>query len=170
MGAVNIFVDGHGVALAPTRVLAADASRLYMNTLFDARIGNVTLRNGSTWTSDRALANYDVLVADNSSGASTVLVTGTGASYMNGAGGIHLQGVQNFTVEDTTSSADPDLVVSMIIAAQGSIGGNPAGIRKQGAGTMALLNANTFNGAFLIESGAVLVGTNTTTGTLGPGR
>ena len=169
MGAVNIFVGGHGVALAPTRVLAADASRIYMNTGFDARIGNVTLRNGATWTSDRALANYDVLVADNSSGASTVLVTGTGTSYMNGAGGIHLQGVQNFIVEDTTSSGDPDLVVSMIIGAQGSIGGTPAGIRKQGAGTMALFGANIFNGPLLIDAGVVMVGTNTTTGTLGTG-
>ncbi len=167
MGAVNIFVGGHGIALNPAMVISADASRIYMNTGFDARIGNVTLRNGSTWTSDRALANYDVLVADNSSGASTVLITGAGTSYMNGAGGIHLQGVQNFTVEDTTSSADPDLVVSMIIGAQGSIGGALAGIRKQGAGTMALLGANIFNGPLLIDAGVVMVGTNTTTGTLG---
>jgi len=168
-GAVNIFVANHGTAVAASRVISADAARIYMNAGADTRIGNVTLKNGSTWTSDRVLSGYDVLVANNSVGSSTVLVSGVGACYMNGSGGIHLQDVQHFTVEDTTASPDSDLIVSMIIGTPGTTGGAAAGIRKQGAGTMALLNANTFNGAFIIEAGAVWVGTNSTTGTLGTG-
>ncbi len=168
-GAVNIFVPNHGTAVAASRVISADAARIYMNGGADTRIGNVTLKNGSAWTSDRVLSGYDVLVANNSVGSSTVLVSGVGACYMNGSGGIHLQDVQHFNVEDTTASPDSDLIVSMIIASQGASGGAAAGIRKQGSGTMALLNANTFNGALIIESGAVWVGTNSATGTLGTG-
>lgn len=168
-GAVNIFVQDHSTAVSASRIISADAGTIYMNGAADTRIANVTLKNGSTWKTDRALTAWDVLVANNASGVSTVLVSGAGASYLTGSGGIHLQGVQVFNIEDTTASESPDLIASAIIGSQGSAAGEPGGIRKQGAGTMALLGANTYNGALIIESGAVWVGTNSTTGTLGTG-
>jgi autotransporter-associated beta strand protein len=168
-GAVNIFVQDHGAAVSASRIISADAGTIYMNGAADTRIANVTLKNGSTWRTDRGLTAWDVLVANNASGVSTVLVSGAGASYFTGSGGIHLQGVQIFNIEDTTASESPDLIASAILATSGSAGGALGGIRKQGAGTLALLGENTFNGALIIESGAVFVGTNTTTGTLGTG-
>jgi autotransporter-associated beta strand protein len=168
-GAVNIFVQDHGTALSASRIISADAGTIYMNAAADTRIANVTLKNGSTWRTDRGLAAWDVLVANNSSGVSTVLVSGAGASYLTGSGGIHLLDVQVFNIEDTTASENPDLIASAILGSQGLAAGALGGIRKQGAGTMLLLAANTFNGALIIESGAVWVGTNTTTGTLGTG-
>ena len=168
-GAVNIFVGDHNTAVSSSRIISADAGTIYMNAAADTRIANVTLKNGSTWKTDRALTAWDVLVANNASGVSTVLVSGAGASYFTGSGGIHLQGVQVFNIEDTTVSESPDLIASAIIGAQGNVAGALGGISKQGAGTLALLAANTYNGALIIESGAVWVGTNSTTGTLGMG-
>jgi autotransporter-associated beta strand protein len=168
-GAINIFVQDHSTAVSPSRIISADAGTIYMNAIADTRIANVSLKNGSTWKTDRAFIAWDVLVANNASGVSTVLVSGAGASYITGSGGIRLLGVQVFNIEDTTASENADLITSAILGPQGNATGALGGISKQGAGTMALLAANTFNGALIIESGAVWVGTNTTTGTLGTG-
>jgi fibronectin-binding autotransporter adhesin len=157
-GATNVFVGGHGVALADSRVITVDGGTLLFNTATDFRFGNVTLSNGATWTSNRVLTNYDALLANTASGAATVRVTGTGASTMNGSGGIHLQGVQNFDVADTTASTATDLTVSMILAAQGTTGGAAGGINKTGAGTMSLQGANTYTGATNVVAGVLAIG------------
>ena len=156
-GATNIFVGGHGVALADSRVIAADGGTLLFNANADFRFGNVTLSNGATWTSNRILTNYDALLANTVSGPATVNVTGTGASTMNGAAncGIHLQGVQNFNVADVTSSTAADLTVSMILAAQGTTGGAAGGINKTGAGTMVLSGVNTYTGNTIVTTGTL---------------
>ena len=168
LGATNIFVGGHGTAMGNTRTIAVNGGTLVMNGNMDSRFGNVTLNNGATWTSNRALTNYDALLADVSTGAATVSVTGTGAATMNGSGGIHLQGVQNFDVADTVAGSGTDLTVSMILASQGSIGGAAGGINKTGAGTMLLSNAgNTFNGNLTVGAGAIVTGTSQGGGTNG---
>nr|MCS5616689.1 autotransporter-associated beta strand repeat-containing protein [Pirellulales bacterium] len=93
LGSTNMLVGGHGVAVADSRLLTADGGTLLMNASMDSRIGNVTLTNGGTWTSNRGVAAYDILLANTTAGPATVTVSGTGASTMNGSGGIHLQGV-----------------------------------------------------------------------------
>ena len=164
-GATNIFVGGHGTALADTRVITVDGGTLLFNASADFRFGNVTLSNGATWTSNRVLTNYDALLANTASGAATVRVTGTGASMMNGSGGIHLQGVQNFEVADVTASTATDLTVSMILAAQGTIGGAAGGINKTGTGTMSLQGVNTYTGATNVVAGVLAIGTGGSTQT-----
>jgi autotransporter-associated beta strand protein len=164
-GATNIFVGGHGTALADNRTITADGGTLVFNTLADFRFGNVTLSNGATWTSNRSLGAYDALLANTASGPATVNVTGTSASTMNGTGGIHLQGLQNFNVADVTATTATDLTVSMILGAQGTIGGTAGGINKLGAGTMSLQGANTYTGATNVVAGVLAIGTGGSTQT-----
>ncbi len=157
LGATNMFVAGHGVTVSNTMVLTANGGTLLFNANMVSRIGNVTLNNGATWTSNRALTGYDVLLADTTTGAATVTVSGTGASTMNGTGGIHLQGVQNFNVADVTGNANTDLTVSMILAGPGTSGGAAGGVTKTGAGTMELTAANTYTGATTVNGGTLLL-------------
>lgn len=158
LGATNIFVGGHGTVLPNSKVITANGGTLLMNNLTDFRFGNVTLTNGATWTSNRALANYDALLANTDAGAATVTVSGTGTSTMNGSGGIHMQGVQNFAVADTTSNAETDLNVSMILAGPGTTGGADGGVNKTGAGTMALNGINTYVGVTTVNGGTLRIG------------
>jgi autotransporter-associated beta strand protein len=168
LGTTNMFVGGHGTAVANSRVITANASTLLMNGSMDSRIGNVTLNNGSTWTSNRGFSGWDVLLANTTTGAATVAVTGSGAATMNGSGGMHLQGIQNFNVADTTGNADADLLVTMRLDNPGNSGGAAGGIRKQGAGTMLLNNlSNSFAGDLVIEAGAIVTGTAQGGGTTG---
>ena len=162
-GATNIFVGGHGTAMPDSRVITADGGTLLFNNSADFRFGNVTLSNGATWTSNRALTSWDTLLANVVSGPATVNVTGTGASTMNGSGGIRLQGVQNFNVADVTSSAATDLTVSMILGTTGNSGGAIGGINKIGAGTMSLQGANAYIGATNVLSGVLAIGAGGTT-------
>jgi autotransporter-associated beta strand protein len=151
----NVFVSGHGTAMANTRTITANAGTLLFTGSADSRIGNVTLHDGATMTSNRTLLAWDVLLANTTTGAATIAVTGSGASVMNGSGGIHLQGVQNFNVADTTGDANADLTVSMVLAPPGNAGGAAGGLRKQGAGTMVLTGANTYNGETIVEQGVL---------------
>ncbi len=169
LGGMNTFVSGHGTTVVGTRVISVNGGTLLMDTNFVARFGSVTLQNGATWTSNRTLAGYDALLADTTTGAATVTVSGTGVSTMNGTGGIHLQGVQNFNVADVTASSDPDLIVSMILAGVGTTGGTVGGINKLGDGTMVLTGTNAYLGTTTISAGTLQVGNGGTTGTLGTG-
>jgi autotransporter-associated beta strand protein len=181
----NLLTAGHSTALADTRTITANTSTLRMTNLAELRIGNVVLNNGSTLTSNRTTTvdDNDVLLGDTSAGAATVSVTGTGASTMNGTGGLRLQGVQNFSVADTTGSSAVDLSVSMTLADPGTTGGTAGGINKTGAGTMQLSGAGSYTGPttvnagqlnlsstsvsnITVKSGAAIGGTGTTTGSL----
>ncbi len=168
-GAINVFVSGHGTAMAATRAINVNGGTLVMNTNFEARFGNVNLSNGATWTSNRAFTSYDALLADTTTGAATVTVSGSAAATMNGTGGIHLQGVQKFDVADVTGSSAADLVVSMVLGAQGTTGGVAGGINKLGAGTMVLSGTNTYTGVTTINAGTLQIGNGGTTGTIGSG-
>jgi autotransporter-associated beta strand protein len=159
LGATNIFVGGHGTAMGNTRVLTINGGTLLMNGSFDARFGNVTLNNGATWTSNRALTGWDALLGNTSTGAATVSVTGSGASTMNGSGGIHLQGFQNFAVDDVTGDAAADLVVTMRLDNGGNAGGT-GGVTKSGAGTMLLNGANTYTAGTVVNAGILAVDGN----------
>ncbi len=157
IGGTNLFTNGHGVALEPSRVITADAATLYMDANADTRFGSITLTNGSTWTSDRGLGGFDALLGNTTAGAAIISVTGSGAANMNGAGGIHIQGVQNFAVEDTTGDPAVDLTVSMILGNQGTNGGDAGGILKTGAGTMELAAVNAYAGTTTVDAGAINV-------------
>jgi autotransporter-associated beta strand protein len=159
LGATNIFVGGHGTAMGNTRVLAINGGTLLMNGSFDARFGNVTLNNGATWTSNRALTAWDALLGNTSTGAATVSVTGTGASTMNGSGGIHLQGFQNFAVDDVTGDAAADLVVTMRLDNGGTAGGT-GGVTKSGSGTMLLNGQNSYTAGTVVNAGILAVDGN----------
>lgn len=160
----NVIVAGHGTAVANSKVITLNNATWEMTTAHDARIGNVTLNNGSTWTSNRVLTNYDALLANTTTGPATVAVTGTGASVMNGTGGVHLQDVQNFDVANTTLNSDPDLIVSLILGNAGTVGGAAGGVNKLGAGTMTLSANNTYTGATNVNAGTLNID-----GTLGAG-
>ncbi|MFO1531148.1 MAG: autotransporter-associated beta strand repeat-containing protein, partial [Kiritimatiellia bacterium] len=170
LNGTNIFVAGHGIALASTRTLAVNGATLLMTGNMDARFGNVVLNNGSTWTSNRGYVNgYDALLANTDLGPATVTVSGTGAATMNGSGGIRLQGVQNFDVADVTSSPATDLAVSMTLGPEGTIGAPAGGINKTGPGTMTLTGANTYTGATTVNGGILQIGNGGAAGTLGSG-
>jgi fibronectin-binding autotransporter adhesin len=156
LAGTNIFVANHGTALGATRVITVNGGTLLTGALADMRLGNITLSNGAIWTSDKILTGFDVLLANVSTGAATVSVTGSGVSTMNGMGGIHLLGVQNFNVEDTTTSPAADLDVSMILAGPGSVDvAGTGGINKTGLGTMKLSAANTYNGTTTVSAGTL---------------
>ncbi len=154
----NLFVSNHGTPLADSRVITVDGGTLLMSSSTDTRFGNVTLSNGAVWTSNRTLVAFDALLGNTTAGAATVKVTGTGAATMNGTGGIHLQGVQNFDVDNTTGDPAADLNVTMILGAQGNIGGAAGGINKLGVGTMVLANNNTYTGITMVTGGTLAIG------------
>ncbi len=170
-GATNIFVANHGTAMPDSRVITVDGGTWLMDASMDSRFGNVTLRNGATWTSNRSLSAWDALLANTTAGAATVLVSNAGGntspSTMNGTGGIHMQGVQNFNVANVTGTPDADLIVSMILDGPGNAGG-AGGIHKLGDGTMLLTAANTYNGGTTVSAGTLL-GNNTTGSGTGSG-
>lgn len=167
--ATNIFVGGHGIPMADTRVIAVNGGTWIITGSHDARFGNVSLSNGATWTSNRGLGGYDALLANTSAGAATVAVANSGGntspSIMNGSGGIHLQGIQNFNVADVTGTPAADLLVNMILGAQGTTGGDAGGVRKIGAGTMTVTAANTYTGGTIVEAGTLLVNNAAGSGT-----
>ncbi|MCW1926118.1 autotransporter-associated beta strand repeat-containing protein [Luteolibacter arcticus] len=158
-GATNMFVAGHGDAVNASRLITVNGGTWLINSSMDSRIGNVTLSNGATWTSNRVLTGFDVLLANTTAGAATVTVANTGGnttgSVMNGTGGIHLQGVQNFDVADVTGNASADLTVSMTLDNPGSMGGAAGGINKIGGGTMALAKQATYLGGTTINGGVL---------------
>jgi autotransporter-associated beta strand protein len=161
IGRTNMFVANHGVAMAANRVLTANAGTLVMNSSMDSRFGNITLHNGGTFTSDRGLAAWDALfgeVDDNGTIIpATLAVTGTGTATMNGSGGIHLGGVQNFQVADTTGNPDTDLAVDMILDKRGNNPGPLGGVNKLGAGTMRINSICSYDGATQIIEGTLVV-------------
>ena len=156
LDAVNVLVADHNAAV--DKNITVNGGTLRMTANSEARIGNVTLNNGATWTSNRSLTYYDILLANNTAGAATVSVTGNAASLMNGSGGIHLQGVQNFDVADVTSNADADLTVSMVLAGPGTTGGAAGGIVKSGAGTLELTATNSYTGSTTVNDGTLSLG------------
>jgi fibronectin-binding autotransporter adhesin len=160
LGVTNMFVANHSTALGAGRVLTADGGTLVFTNLMDSRIGNITLRNGGTLTSNRGLAGWDVLLGNTTAGPATVAVSNTGGNTspatMNGSGGIHLQGNQNFAIEDVTADPGADLTVSMILADGGSAGGS-GGLTKTGPGTLRLAAPNTYTGTTAVNEGAVLL-------------
>lgn len=159
MGATNILVDGHGTAVADSRVITANASTILFNGSMDSRIGNVTLNNGSTLTSNRALTAWDVLIANTTVGAATVSVTGSGKSTMNGSGGIHLQGPQNFNVADTVPGSGADLEVTIRLDNGGNSGGTGS-VVKLGGGTMLLNGQMSYTGGTTVNAGILAVDGN----------
>jgi autotransporter-associated beta strand protein len=156
--ATNVLVGGHGTTAADSRTISATGgSSLVFGSGMEARLGNINL-SGSTFTSNRGLSSYDMLLANVASGAATVTVTGSTASTMNGTGGLHLAGVQNFSVANATGDSAADLVVSMQLS-DGGVTGGTGGINKTGAGTMSLTNANNnFTGDITVGAGALEVG------------
>ena len=157
LNGLNTFTTGHGVAMAASRVLTVKGGTLVMENT-EARFGNVTLQNGATWTSNRGLASWDWLLANTDTGAATVTVSntsGTAPSLMNGTGGIHIQGVQNFNVADVTGNTNADLTVSMTLADPGMAGGSAGGINKTGAGTMAISKQTTYTGGTTVSDGVL---------------
>jgi autotransporter-associated beta strand protein len=170
LGVTNMFVANHSTALGVGRVLTADGGTIIFTGAMDSRIGNLTLRNGGTITSNRGIAAWDVLLANTDSGPATVLVANTGGNTtpatMNGSGGIHLQGAQTFQIENVTGSPASDLVVSLILADGGNAGGIGA-LNKTGPGTLELTAANTYTGTTTVSEGTLaLTGNGTVAGNL----
>lgn len=154
-GSVNNFSASHGTPVADTVVLSVDGGTVLMQPGSGSRLGNVVLSNGATWTSNTGLSSYDNLLGDTSAGAATVTVNGSGVSTMDGSGGLHLQGVQNFNVADTTGDSGTDLAVSTVLAGPGATLGAAGGIAKLGAGTMRLTGANTFTAGVTVSAGTL---------------
>ncbi|MBN8459482.1 MAG: autotransporter-associated beta strand repeat-containing protein [Verrucomicrobia bacterium] len=159
MGFTNILVGGHGTAVEASRVITANASTILFNGSMDSRIGNITLNNGSTLTSNRSLSAWDVLLANTTAGAATVSVTGSGKSTMNGSGGIHLQGPQNFNVADTVPGTGADLEVTTRLD-NGGNGGGVGAVVKQGGGTMLFTGQMTYTGGTTVNAGVLAVDGN----------
>lgn len=157
----NVFVADHATAWANTRLITVDGGTFLADT-GDCRLGNITLKNGATFTSNRPLTGYDYLLANTSTGAATIAVANTGGntspSTMGGTSttGIHLQGVQNFDVADVTGTSATDLSVTMTLGAQGTVGGTVGGINKLGAGTMDLTQGNAYTGTTTVSAGTLL--------------
>ena len=156
LNATNIFVDGHGSALAATQTLTANGGTIVLGSAFDARLGNISL-NGGTLTSNRGLGGFDALLADTTAGSVTVTVGGSSASLMNGTGGIHLGSNVRFNVADATGDSAADLLVSLRLDNGGLIG-TTGSLTKSGLGTLVLDNAlNSFTGGVTVEAGVLRV-------------
>lgn len=165
ISASNWWVGGHGTIVPSSRTITLNNSILLFTASGQSRIGNVILNNGSTLTSNRGLGSFDILLANVDTGAATLSVTGSAASTMNGSGGIHLQGIQNFNVSDVTGNNSADLIVDMVLGDPGSIGGSAGGINKLGLGTMSLLKANTYSGGTTINAGTIIINNSSALGT-----
>ncbi|MBN8459481.1 MAG: autotransporter-associated beta strand repeat-containing protein [Verrucomicrobia bacterium] len=160
LGATNLLVTNHGTAVASTRVLTVDGGTVVANASMESRIGNIALRNGGTFTSDRGLASWDVLLANTSAGAATVTVSNTAGntspSQMNGTGGIHLQGAQNFVIDDVTGDNTADLAVTLTLADDAK-SATTGSLTKSGPGTLRLSNTQTYTGITAVNEGTVLL-------------
>ena len=181
LGGKAQFVSLNSSAVDSSRVLVVNGGTLAMNDTMESRIGNVTLRNGATWNSDRSTGDIDVLLADVGTGpgttaAAVVKVENTGgstaAATMGGAGGINLSGTQEFNIADVTGNGNADLTVNMTLsdpgAAAGDLGLSTAGgLRKTGAGTMAVNQQASYSGGTTIDEGVLdLTAAGGTAGTI----
>ena len=157
INATNWLVAGHGAVVADSRVITVNGGTIVFGA-YDSRIGNVTLSNGGTFSSNRDITGYGLLLNNVTSGAATVTVSNTGgnttAATMNGTGGLFLGAVQNFNVADVTGDANTDLTVSMKLGNGGTAGGT-GGITKTGAGTMVLSGQNTYTGLTTVNAGTL---------------
>jgi fibronectin-binding autotransporter adhesin len=120
--------------------------------------GNLLINGGfsSTWGGVRLSGTLTV----GGSAASTISSTGTLTSAWIGVGNNTVKDL-TLAVADATGDSNADLTIhSQMI--EGNWGGNPHGIIKTGAGTVALHGANTYTGETKIQVGALLLeGTNT---------
>lgn len=160
LGATNMLVANHGTVVPAGRVLTADGGTVLVNASMESRIGNIALRNGGTFTSDRGLSSWDVLLANTSAGVANVAVSNTAGntapSVMNGTGGIHLQGAQNFVVDDVTSDGAADLAVTLTLADDAK-SASAGSLTKIGPGTLRLSNTQTYTGITAVTEGTVLL-------------
>lgn len=161
LAAINHFVPDHGTALDPARVLAVNEGSLVMTETIETRVGNVDLSNGATWTVNRGTAAWDVLLADTTAGPAAITVANTAgntdASALDGEGGIHLQGVQTFNIDDVSGNADSDLEISIRLGNPGNVGGADGGINKLGTGTLLLSGDNNYRADTLVAEGNVIL-------------
>ncbi len=163
LNATNLFTGGHGTAMAANRSIAAEGTGIVrFESGVEMRIGNLTLNNGGTITSNRATGGYGILLGSTSTGAAVVTVSGTyaGAARLNGTGGFNMTGVSTFAVADVNSTATDsgrDLLVTMALGPTGTNGGTAGGILKTGVGTMVLNNVNnSFTGNITVDGGTLV--------------
>ena len=149
------------------------------NNVFGNGIGNADLpaivMNGGTFTSTRynvlgALAlNGATLTQSSTDGPggyegfqfrSNVTVGGTAASTIStgNAKANHLGANTTFTVTDATGSPASDLLISAPLRDQSAdFASAPGGLTKDGLGTLELSGDNSYTGATIVSSGALIV-------------
>jgi fibronectin-binding autotransporter adhesin len=126
---------------------------------------NLTLNGGTLELTGGALPAFPAFALKG-----TVTVGGSQASQINVVSGVNnlinigddTLGPTIFTVADSTSNANADLIVNAPLQ-DNAFGG--IGLTKNGAGTMTLTAANTYGGPTSVTAGTLLVnGTNSGTG------
>ncbi|MFZ9201321.1 MAG: autotransporter-associated beta strand repeat-containing protein [Opitutales bacterium] len=160
-------------AVAYNRILTADGGQIILGAAAGGRIGNITLSNGGTLTSNQTVAGTaDWTIANTGMGAAQVTVANTGANTSAATlasgvanSGVHLNGNVTFNVADVTASTTSDLNVNLILAnfassvLDGSTAYTSGALTKRGAGTMTLNAANTYAGTTTILNGTVALST-----------
>ncbi|GHC52579.1 beta strand repeat-containing protein [Roseibacillus persicicus] len=131
--------------------ITIDNSTLLQSGGTHSHIGNLTLRNGSTWTATSPL-NFD---DENAQLNGDVLVEGSGLSQIGPfTSGIGLSDTYYFDVEDVSSDNGPDLIVSAQLEdAAEAVGG----VGKARAGTMVLSGVNIYTGPTFVDGGCLLL-------------
>lgn len=165
VSSINPFTTGHGAAEVATQAIQVNGGTLRFTSSSEARLGNIGL-NGGTLTSNRGSGfgnGYDIyLGALDSAAESTVSVTGTSASTINGSGFLRLGSNTVFDVTDADAAGD-DLTVSIGFRDQSLDQTNaPGGFTKTGDGTMTLSGVSGHTGNTTVNGGTLKLATGGT--------
>jgi fibronectin-binding autotransporter adhesin len=138
------------------------------NTLWNLRMGGGTLlADGGVNGNAQAFQLAGSLTVTNTSGNTTPSLITLLSSGNNGLNTINLggRGDTAFTmnINDVTGDAAADLVINTVLQRSGPAGAIP--LVKEGAGTLALTAANTYDGGTRINAGTVAISNNTALGT-----
>lgn len=164
-GTIDVSFGGPGTGTLSGNITGAGGS------LIKTGVNTLALSGTNTYTNGTTIASGTLALVANGS------LSPTGSVTVNGTGIFDISdlNISGTTIGDLTTGANSSVVLgnksltfgtgnSTIIAGLITGTGIGATLTKEGAGTVTMLNANTFNGGVFLTQGQITIGNNTALG------